>query len=193
VVPGTSPRAAIATILVVVIIIEKGNEMRTSIRKAVVALTLAVLATIAWAGTASAATSTSGSDTRGQVHYSLTSAARSVKTTFFNDSDCTFDLAGAWLYHGMWSIYPPTTIYPHATVVFGSESNGLFTGTAGEVQYTPQLGCLHHPPTFTLYWNDPYVGSNSYIWEFNSVNPDGWKLTMSGGSGNNASVYYHLF
>jgi hypothetical protein len=166
--------------------------MTISIRKALALSALAVLSAIAVPGTASASAGTPATHA-GAVHTSLSSAARSVKTTFFNDGNCTFDLTGATLYHGIWSIYPPITIYPHASVVFGSESNGLFTGTEGVVHYAPQPGCANNPPSFTLYWDDPYVGSNSYSWGFNSPNPGGWKLTMSGGSGDNASVSYHLF
>ena len=164
--------------------------MHTTIRRTVLSFGLAALAVVMAAGNAAAATSGTDRHAAGPVSTSFSSAARSVKTTFFNDSDCTLTNYDAWLYHGIWTIYPPT-IPPHTTVVFGSESSGLFTGTEGYVRYMADPYCIPGPVGTYMYWNNPYVGSNSY-----DSSRDGdwfWKLTRSGsGTGNNASMSYRL-
>jgi hypothetical protein len=111
-------------------------------------------------------------------------------------TNCTFINYDAWLYHGIWSIHPPAKILPHTTVVFGSESSGLFTGTEGYVKYmndwSPTNNDCPEAPGIHLYWDNPYSGSNSHDWELEAAWTD-LHLTRSGGSGNNASVFYHLY
>jgi len=156
--------------------------MTSRIRKAFAITALALLAAFAAPTAASASTGEPAS-----------LSARSVDVKIFNDSDCMFVFSSGTIWHGVETILPPAKIQPHTTVMFRTESNGFMTGTEAEVTYAPAAGCAKQPPTFTVYWNNPYVGSNSYFWEFNTANPWHWKMTMSGGSGNNATILFHLF
>jgi hypothetical protein len=77
---------------------------------------------------------------------------------------------------------PPFTITAGETVTWQSESDGFMTGTEGSVRY----GIGTNGGEFTLHWDNPFVGHNSY----DEQAPPGWTLLRSGGPGDNASVGY---
>lgn len=118
-------------------------------------------------------------------------AARSVLVTLSNQTNNTLYL---WYDHvgsGIWTQQPPASIPPGATVLFGTESNGFMTGTSGNVSYYLSSSTAGWAKYFTLYWNDPYVGSNSY--KVKTFGLDGlFHIVKSGGSGNNAQVTFTL-
>jgi hypothetical protein len=163
--------------------------MTITIRRALAATAVAVLAAVGVPAGASAASPAAS----GPILATTSTAARSVVVVVFNDSDCKFVFSSATLWHGIWATPVPGAINPHTTVSWRTDSNGFMTGVEGEISYVPAAGCAKQPPSFTVYWDDPYVGSNSYFWEFNSPNPYGWKMTMSGGGGSNATITFHLF
>ncbi|KAJ4027867.1 hypothetical protein NW752_000113 [Fusarium irregulare] len=59
-----------------------------------------------------------------------------------------------------------------------AESAGLWTGDEGSVYYSSPAG------TFYFQFDNPYSGSNSY----DESAPAGYKITRSGGGGDNAAV-----
>lgn len=111
-------------------------------------------------------------------------AARSVDVTFVNITPYNLNFVRGDISHGVWSTLPPSTIAPFSTVQFGSESDGILTGTEAEeiyqIEFTGQEVGIH--------WNNPYVGSNSY----NEWAPAGFKIVHLLGEGNNAQVLYVL-
>jgi Aegerolysin len=57
---------------------------------------------------------------------------------------------------------PPTTIAPHRTVAFCSESSGFLTGTEGFATYRVIRGPAACNALLRLHWDNPFIGSNSY-------------------------------
>jgi hypothetical protein len=108
-------------------------------------------------------------------------ADRSVKVTFVNQTDQRLTLTGTQL-EGSWTGQPPAVIEPNATVSWGSQSKGFLKGTEGTATYSSPAG------TFTIHWNNPYAGSNSY----DGTDPDGYHTQVTGGAGNHADVTYWL-
>jgi Aegerolysin len=109
-------------------------------------------------------------------------AARSVFTTFTNNTE--YILGKSWqnLDHGVWTddIEPPQTIVSGETVTWSSESDGIATGTEGRVDYTVGDG----GPVIELHWNNPFAGGNTY----DELGLSGLSLLRSGGDGDNAEV-----
>ena len=62
--------------------------------------------------------------------------------------------------HGVWTNnnMPPSRIEAGETVSWESESDGIATGTEGEVQYQIEGTSI----TMNLHWDDPFVGANSF-------------------------------
>jgi len=113
-------------------------------------------------------------------------ASRSVQVHFNNTTNDVMTLKNSYLSHGVWSQddLPPQQITAGAqNIQWGSESNGLMTGTEGYATYTLGTG-----GDVTLNWSNPYVGSNSY----SSSAPAGKSCTYAGGSEDNANVTFTL-
>lgn len=126
-------------------------------------------------------------------------AARSTAVTFVNNTQNTLLIkVSENLAHGEWSNEPPNDIAPGAQVEWGSESNGFLTGTEGWVRYYPvsantdSIGIPSPAPdsaTIYVYWDNPYVGSNSY----DKAAPGPYQVSLQGnGSGDNAAITFDL-
>ncbi|MCH7395965.1 aegerolysin family protein [Acinetobacter dispersus] len=94
-------------------------------------------------------------------------AARSTKVTLVNQTPFHLVKVKDHLGGGIWmkNQRPPETIEPGKTVIFGSESNGIATGTEGSVDYRicgvfEKSGAQDTGMNFQVYWNNPYHGSN---------------------------------
>jgi len=113
-------------------------------------------------------------------------ASRSTNVTLINNTDLTLILTQATLSHGVWSdgLYPPEKIAPHSKGNWQSESDGFMTGTEGTVTYTVENGTGN----VVIHWDNPYAGGNGY----SSSAPNGYEISQSGGSGNNAVVTFTL-
>ena len=132
----------------------------------------------------------------------MASAARSVSVTFRNQTKYTLHNRTYQVMSGIWTLHPPEYIYPGQEVYWRTESDGFMTGTSGNVWYYIQgadaywsgCGCWYSK-YFTIEWNDPYVGSNSYKLGGNALGTGWWQgfhIAQSGGSGNNAQVTFTL-
>jgi len=113
-------------------------------------------------------------------------ASRSVQVHFYNNTNTTLSLISSSLAHGEWSDNdaPPQQIAPNAqNVQWGSESDGLATGTQGSVSYALSSG-----GTVTISWDNPFSGSNSYSIQA----PAGYQGTYTGGDGNSNQVSFYL-
>ncbi len=116
-------------------------------------------------------------------------ADRSVRVVFWNDSDRFLFRWFAHLNHGEFtqsSLYygTPSVISPHSYVEWGTESNGVATGTEGYAQYyVSQYGIsqgrlkefqdLQTQDQYgivELDWDNPFVGDNSLNESFHPVN-----------------------
>jgi len=116
-------------------------------------------------------------------------AVRSVRVIFWNDSDRFLFRWFAHLSHGKFtrsSLYDgtPVVISPHSYVEWGTESNGVGTGTEGYAQYyVSQYGVsqghlkeyqdLHTREQYGIVevdWDNPFLGDNSVN---NSFSPGG--------------------
>ena len=113
-------------------------------------------------------------------------AARSVIISFTNETVQTLQKLSAGLSHGTWTTEPPQSI-PQGTSTWESESDGIATGTEGEVNYLIP-GKSTSQRTVHLHWDNPFVGDNSY----DELAPDGFEITHSDGSGDNAQVFWHF-
>jgi hypothetical protein len=114
-------------------------------------------------------------------------ASRSVQISLANQTTTTLTLvpSGTSLSGGIWSPNdsPPPTVAPGATVQFGSESNGLLTGTQGIATYSLAAG-----GNLVLNWDNPFVGS----FNASSVAPSGFSCDTNPSNANNASVKFTL-
>src|SRR5262249_28859804 len=82
----------------------------------------------------------------------------------------------------------PGSVAVGQTVTWESESNGFATGTEGRAIYRLQGTPQGTPWTFTLHWDNPFIGSNSY----DETAPAGFSASHEGGSGDNAEVIWTL-
>ncbi|MFJ9446643.1 aegerolysin family protein [Kitasatospora sp. NPDC101235] len=126
-----------------------------------------------------------------QEQTQLLSAARSTQVSVVNWTGCELRLQNTWLDHGIWTSAPDAIIRDGNTGRWQSESNGFMTGTEGHVIYDAQ-NCGNpglNGKRVQLHWNNPYVGSNGY----DSAGSDPmYRFAQSGGSGNNAAVYWTI-
>ncbi|HEY3008546.1 MAG TPA: hypothetical protein VGJ63_10870 [Micromonosporaceae bacterium] len=117
-------------------------------------------------------------------------AARSVVVTMKNDTPCLMELYNFASPHG--EFIPggemPRSVMPGATVQWGTESNGFMTGTEAWGEFTMWYCGLNYALVH-FHWNNPYVGSNSY-----DTNGTDYRIgtPRSGGSGNNAQVFWRV-
>ena len=124
----------------------------------------------------------------------MASAARSVSVTFRNQTKYTLHNRTYQVMSGIWTLHPPEYIAPGQEVYWRTESDGFMTGTSGMVFYDIYWGG-NYDKYFTIKWNDPYVGSNSYKLGGNALGAGefhGFHIIRSGGSGNNAQATFTL-
>ncbi len=125
-------------------------------------------------------------------------ASRSTTVVFTNTTHNTaLHKANQELPHGAWTTEPPDFILPGTQVVWGSQSDELFTGTEGKVHYIPGAPGDDNPTIpvddsglVYIHWDNPYVGSNSY----GASAPPPLKVNQESGtgSGDNATVRFDL-
>lgn len=96
-----------------------------------------------------------------------------------NLSRSTLTKVSDWLDHGCWGSLPDTVKPMHAITIV-SYSCGFLTGTEGGVTYRNEKD-----NRFNIYWDNPYIGSNSY--SVSSSTGD-YKMTYTGGSGDNSTI-----
>ena len=113
----------------------------------------------------------------------LATAARSVSVTFRNNTTHNLTMRYSEVFSGVWRLRPRIYVSPSQEIYWGTESNGFMTGTSGAVMYDMDDG-----KHFTVKWSNPYVGSNTYTFSGTALGAGGFKITRSGGSGNNAQV-----
>jgi hypothetical protein len=154
--------------------------MLSTVRKFLVLAAVAAALTTGLTGTAQAADSSSAV----RQAPAGASAARSVDFNLKNDTNLVLSRAWWNLPHGIWSVLPPETVYPGTWGYWRSESDGFSTGTQGSVTYSTSVGDVY------LYWNNPYVGGNSFMCRV----PTGYACTAVPGSGggNNPRPTFYL-
>ncbi|MFE9775773.1 Crystal protein ET79 [Streptomyces sp. NPDC005931] len=138
------------------------------------------MAVLTSGGSSSAAT---GHDTARESTPSVQSA-RSTRVHVVNGTTTTMYRNYSSLSHGVWDdATPPEVIDGGTEVVWGSHSSGVMTGTEGDALYS-----IGNAGELSIHWNNPYVGSNTY----SCTAPAGYTCTRSGGSGNNAEVWFTI-
>ena len=111
-------------------------------------------------------------------------AARSVTINFDNTTDVALVLAKAHLDHGIWGNDPPARIEAGESRTWEAESDGLATGTEGFVDFSLDLG-PGAVGTVHVYFDNPFVGSNSY----DQSAPAAYTLKRNGdGSGDDSTA-----
>ncbi|MGW3076425.1 MULTISPECIES: hypothetical protein [unclassified Kitasatospora] len=161
-------------------------------RKSLVRATLAAAGVAAALFTAAApAGAATAQQQPAQEQTQLLSAARSTEVLVVNWTGCELRLQNNWLDHGIWTTAPDPIISDGKTGRWQSESNGFMTGTEGHVIYDA-ANCGNpglNGKRVQLHWNNPYVGSNGY----DTAGSDPmFGFAQSGGSGNNAAVYWTI-
>lgn len=111
-------------------------------------------------------------------------AFRSVFVNLVNRSDAVLVRTNRSLSHGIWTHEPPLRIEAGAKQTWESESEGVGTGTEGEVSYDIQAIPGQSEGTAHFHWDNPALGSNSY----DESTPVLYKADRSDGDGNNATV-----
>jgi len=151
--------------------------MSMSIRKSAAAVLVAGVAAISAANVSSASAAVASPQ--------LSNAHRSVQASVTNNTHCTWTKVDESLSHGVWATEPEDNVF--AATMWESESDGIATGTEGDVTY--RLGGCADPAQNTkfvrFHWDNPYAGSNSYDTFGSSA---GVHAVRSGGSGDNAIV-----
>lgn len=110
-------------------------------------------------------------------------SARSVKVIIVNTTDQVLTLRSSELDHGVWVQQPPATIDPHSSGTFEADSDGILTGVAGTVVYNIGTG---QNQSVSLYFDNPYVGSDSFI---PTVTPNtAYSCAVTTSGGNDAQV-----
>lgn len=113
-------------------------------------------------------------------------AARSTVVSFVNYTNAKLVRKTWTMNHGEWTAnrLPPEAIPGQTRKEWGSESDGFATGTEASVVYSSPSGDI------TVYWDNPYVGSNSY----NCNAPSSYicRRTDGTGGGDNAWVEFTL-
>lgn len=113
-------------------------------------------------------------------------AARSVTINFDNTTDVPLDFSTSHLDHGIWGTNPPNRIPAGASVSWEAESSGTATGTEGYADYSLELG-VGSTGTVHVYFDNPFVGSNSY----DQSAPAAYSITRVGdGSGNDSTAHW---
>jgi uncharacterized protein (DUF2147 family) len=122
-------------------------------------------------------------------------ASRSTTVIVRNQSNAALVRTSWELAHGIWSNdqLPPEQIAagtPAApgTATWESESQGFATGTEGQAVYTFPDGNT----TVTIYWDNPYSGSNAYRITFSGPGAGSYRGSYTGGDGDNATVTFTI-
>jgi hypothetical protein len=152
------------------------RSIRVGLRRrlAVLASGILVFSLAAGAGTVSAAQA----------------AARSTDVRLINLTGCDLTRFDYGLDHGEWTNEPPWLIIASQIGSWESESNGFMTGTEGHAAFLTSdctNRALRHK-VIRVYWDNPYVGSNSY--DYNGTDP-AFRVPRVGGGGDNASVTFY--
>ena len=115
-------------------------------------------------------------------------AARSVTINFDNTTDVALVFAKSHLDHGIWGTNPPARIEAGASVSWEAESSGVATGTEGYADFSLELG-PGSSGTVHVYFDNPFVGSNSY----DQSAPAAYALNRVGdGSGDDSTAHWVL-
>jgi hypothetical protein len=115
-------------------------------------------------------------------------SARSVQVVIRNTTGETLTRSHYETGYGEWTkeLEPPYQIDAKMAAGFMAESHGLMTGTGGNASY--EIG--ESSEKLKISFNVPYAGSNT-----NSAHIEGqsrYKVSMEGGSGNNATISLKL-
>lgn len=115
-------------------------------------------------------------------------ASRNVNVCFDNQTDVPIYRKTFGLVHGIWirDIVPPEYIAKKQQGYWGSESDGLMTGTEGYAEY--YVASRDSQGVVRVTWDNPWGGRNSY----DQSAPRGYNISRSGGEGDNASVTFTL-
>ncbi|AUG75042.1 hypothetical protein CFP65_0056 [Kitasatospora sp. MMS16-BH015] len=120
-------------------------------------------------------------------------AARTTQVWIDNWTQCEMDLDTDDVSDGRFTSFmePDSVIVNSTWSDFQSESDALLHGTEGTVSYhlTKCANPANNYKSFWLHWDNPYVGANSYSTKYTSA---GLHLTQTGGSGDNAVVYFKI-
>ena len=114
-------------------------------------------------------------------------SARSVKATVVNTTDQVLTLRSSELGHGVWVQQPPATIEPHSSGTFEADSDGILTGVEGNVAYNIGKG---QNQSVSLYFDNPYVGTDSFT--ATVTPPTAYSCAVTSSGGNDAQVTYTL-
>ncbi|MBG0738047.1 hypothetical protein IV500_01170 [Paeniglutamicibacter antarcticus] len=113
-------------------------------------------------------------------------AARSVTINFDNTTDVALIFPTSHLDHGIWGTKPPARIEAGASASWEGESSGVATGTEGYADFSLELG-PGSTGTIHVYFDNPFVGSNSY----DQSAPAAYALNRVGdGSGNDSTAHW---
>jgi hypothetical protein len=114
-------------------------------------------------------------------------ASRSVDVYFDNQTDIMLTRRTFGLAHGIWTNdkVPPEQIAGQTKAYWRSESDGFMTGTEGFAEYYPGVDL---ESIVRVIWDNPWLGSNKYT----ESAPSGYKISHSGGSGDNATVTFTM-
>jgi len=116
-------------------------------------------------------------------------SAREVHVTLINKTHSTLNLNKKSLAHGEWIENPPSTIHPGEIVTWRTDSAGFLTGTEGRAYYKDG-----DENTIELWWDNPYIGSDSNSIYFNGNESSANNYTYYGGyqteRGNNEYVTF---
>jgi hypothetical protein len=121
-------------------------------------------------------------------------AARSTTVIVINYTDTPMTFQGSTLDHGIWSddLSPPQEIPTSGgTVTWANESDGFMTGDEGSATYW-LFPNSDQATTGTIYWNNPYSGSNTYSITFEGPSASNFIGSYDGGSGDNATVTFEV-
>lgn len=114
---------------------------------------------------------------------------RSVVLIVNNDTDRTLRKTEEHHDHGGWAATPTLLIRPRTVLVFGSKSKGLWTGTEGYIVYAVDGA----DASIRVYWDNPYVGSNSSDLAISGSEIEGFEVNHETGAGNEkAEMRYEL-
>ncbi|MFU2017693.1 PASTA domain-containing protein [Peribacillus butanolivorans] len=117
-------------------------------------------------------------------------ASRSVILILENNTNMKLRKVRENLQHGGWAVTPVWQILPVSTLVFGamSASWSIGTGTEGSITYAGEGIEL------TIYWDNPYVGSNSCNIQLTGPKASKYYTNSECGSGNQAAqMRYELY
>jgi len=111
-------------------------------------------------------------------------ADRSVDVRVYNNTESYMTLWNKSLAHGCWSTQP-TNILVGTISDFGAQSCGFLTGTEGQADYDAP-----NSDDFQIYWDNPFVGSNSY--SVTVSNKSKYSVKYTGGGGDHSRILVFL-